>query len=62
MHELNFDGYTQILTVDTTLYAYSQRNNREMGIRVRKQGENGTYNEVLEEVRSIAESAEPQTV
>jgi hypothetical protein len=62
LHAKCYFNERQLVLSTMNLYAYSQRNNREMGIRVRKQGENGIYSEVLEEVRSIAESAEPQTV
>jgi len=62
LHAKCYFNERQLVLSTMNLYAYSQRNNREMGIRVQKRGGGGLYSEVLEEVRSIAESAEIQTV
>lgn len=62
LHAKCFFNERELVVSTMNLYAFSEKNNREMGIRVQKDEESRLYSSVLREVRSIAKSAEVQAV
>lgn len=58
LHAKCFFNERELVLSTMNLYAFSERNNREMGVRVRKGGGDRVYSKALQEVFSIVESAE----
>lgn len=62
LHAKCFFNERELVVSTMNLYAFSEKNNREMGIRIRKNGESGLYGDVLREVNSMIESAEAKSI
>jgi hypothetical protein len=61
LHAKCFFNERELVLSTMNLYAFSERNNREMGVRVRRK-EGPLYSDALKEVRSIVQSAEKQNI
>jgi hypothetical protein len=60
-HAKCFFNVHELILSTMNLYAFSEKNNREMGVRIPRE-EGPLYNDILEEVRSILQSAETQNI